>query len=460
MAPTVPIDLVHDLILIALNAQARDESQSADPLREPPTEFKIFPYGRISTSKGDFQFTPEACDAVIAERERQSAEVQIDYDHLAIEAAKPGDGKAAGWCNLQKRADGLWAVNVRWTPPAAEMLRNGEYRYFSPAFAATKKTRLIVELLNIAITNLPAMRDIEPLVAASRRRVAPRQPADLIRENGRNTQQTEITTMAKGKFGGYLAKHLKDSGTSLKAMAEKCSMTEERMRSLADGEDPTSEEMKSLAKGFGMKDDGELAGKLSAFDGAGMDPEAEQTPSSPDEVAELRTTAASRRPTGGQRSSRPANDAATDTLVELTGEVDIVKAKDVLKDVIAVARRAPAMERELEVLRSERDIERRENLIARGKREGKLTPALIRVYAKRPLAELEEFLAAAPVLPTETQHLRENEPSASAALLTAEEIEVCRLTNTPVEKMAAHVQDVKSGKAAQLIFDSYRVNLD
>lgn len=444
-------DIISDIFLVELKALAA----APDAQKAPPTEFRIFPFGKIDTSKGTFNFTPEACDQVIAERERQSAEVQIDYDHLAIESAKPGDGVAAGWCNLEKRGDGLWAVNVRWTPKAAQHLRDGEYRYFSPAFVATKKARLIIDLVNIALTNMPAMRDIDALVAASRRR-SPQEPTNNdARKAGRATTK-ETVTMAKHKLGSYLAKYMKDSGTSLKAMAEKCGIGEERMRALADGEDPTPEEMKALAKGFSLKDD-EFSSKLSAFDGEDTERRQSEDEDDPDEVAERRTQAAARRPT-----RRPAGDDgdASGILTELTGEVDPEKAKAVLQDVISLARRAPAMEKELTSLQKERDTERREALIAKGKREGKLTPALIRIYAKRPLKELEEFLAAAPVLPTEQLHLSETEPSAAAAILTTEEIEVARLTHTPIEKLAAHAKDMKTGRAQELIMQTYLVGAD
>src|SRR5690606_21758833 len=75
-------------------------------------------------------------------------------------------GKAAGWFELEVRNGELWAVNVRWTPPAAEALRRKEWRFMSPAFSTDDEGR-ITSLLNVALTNLPATRRLEPLMAAS-----------------------------------------------------------------------------------------------------------------------------------------------------------------------------------------------------------------------------------------------------------------------------------------------------
>lgn len=57
---------------------------------------------------------------------------------------------------------------MRWTPKAAKELTDGEWLYFSPAFSNEEKTGRILELINIALTNIPATRGMTPLVAASR----------------------------------------------------------------------------------------------------------------------------------------------------------------------------------------------------------------------------------------------------------------------------------------------------
>ncbi len=135
---------------------------------EPPTEFKIFSMPVVDTSKGQFTFGPEEAAAVLADFKAQGNSGMLDYDHAAL-SPMPVDpalaGRAAGWFDIEMRADGLYAINVRWTPPAAEALRRREWRYMSPAFRT--KGKRITSLINVALTNLPATRNLQPLMAAN-----------------------------------------------------------------------------------------------------------------------------------------------------------------------------------------------------------------------------------------------------------------------------------------------------
>jgi phage I-like protein len=135
---------------------------------EPPKEFKIFSAGKVETTKGTFTFDDVAAKSVMAEYAKHGTDLMIDYDHasLADAAIDPAlAGKAAGWFDLELRNGELWAVNVRWTPAAEAALRAKEWRYTSPAFALDKGR--VTRLLNVAITNLPATRRLDPLMAAS-----------------------------------------------------------------------------------------------------------------------------------------------------------------------------------------------------------------------------------------------------------------------------------------------------
>ncbi len=107
----------------------------------------------------------------MAEYAKQGNELMIDYDHasLAAIALDPAlAGKAAGWFTPEIRKGELWAVNVRWTPPAEVALRAKEWRYMSPAFETDGEGR-VTSLMNVAITNLPATRNLQPLMAANKK---------------------------------------------------------------------------------------------------------------------------------------------------------------------------------------------------------------------------------------------------------------------------------------------------
>ena len=138
------------------------------PGDQPPTEFCIFKAGTIETTKGSFTFDAKAAAAVMADYQEHGIDLMIDYDHASLSgmAVDPAlSGKAAGWFNLELRGGELWAVNVRWTEPASDALKRKEWRFMSPAFHS--EDGRITSLLNVALTNLPATRRLDPLMAAS-----------------------------------------------------------------------------------------------------------------------------------------------------------------------------------------------------------------------------------------------------------------------------------------------------
>lgn len=154
-------------------------SIALDAGKEPPSAFRLFAAGEIDTLKGKFLFDESSAESVMAAWEAWGVDrFAIDYGHSMLDE-KPLDpahaGKAAGWFRLEVRDGELWAVDVEWTPPAAEALRNREWRFVSPAFdfeAVDDRDDLrgrITELINTAITNVPATRNAPPIMAHRRR---------------------------------------------------------------------------------------------------------------------------------------------------------------------------------------------------------------------------------------------------------------------------------------------------
>jgi phage I-like protein len=135
--------------------------------RIPPTEFRIFPAGDFETEKGPFRFDVDAQTTVMESYGRRGVDLTMDYEHQALHVP-PIEAPASckSWVP-QIRNGELWATECKWTDRAYGYLLSGEYRYFSPAFSHDEDGR-IKEVLNIALTNIPAMRGIAPLVAASR----------------------------------------------------------------------------------------------------------------------------------------------------------------------------------------------------------------------------------------------------------------------------------------------------
>jgi len=130
------------------------------------TEFRVFRIGENTSTKGTFLLAADDCRKIAADWARRGLDCSIDYEHKAWSFLSP-DSTAAGWCTVEARGDGLWCTDVRWTEAAAAKLRAREYRYFSPAFEVSEDDPpRITRLLNVALTNIPALDQIEPLAAS------------------------------------------------------------------------------------------------------------------------------------------------------------------------------------------------------------------------------------------------------------------------------------------------------
>jgi hypothetical protein len=93
----------------------------------------------------------------------------IDYEHQTLNSAENGQpAPAAGWFTGLEWVDGvgLFAVGVIWTERAKAMIRSNEYRYISPVFRFDKHTGEVLEIINAALTNVPALDGMLELAAA------------------------------------------------------------------------------------------------------------------------------------------------------------------------------------------------------------------------------------------------------------------------------------------------------
>jgi phage I-like protein len=135
--------------------------------KAPPSEFCIWPFGQVDTSKGAFLFDEEAGALVMAAYQDHGVELAFDFEHGMAGEANGQPMPACGWFKLELRKDGLYAVECRWGKLASSFLSDGAYRYFSPYFEYDPETGRIVRLINCALTNTPATKNLQPLVAAS-----------------------------------------------------------------------------------------------------------------------------------------------------------------------------------------------------------------------------------------------------------------------------------------------------
>ena len=135
--------------------------------REVPTEFRIFAAGANPTDKGTFVFDDEAARSVMSAYAAKNVPLMMDYEHMALsDPPVVAPASCSSWVP-EVRGGELWATACKWTARALEMMKAGEYRLFSPAFVHDPKTMRVMRMINIALTNTPAMVGIAPLVAAT-----------------------------------------------------------------------------------------------------------------------------------------------------------------------------------------------------------------------------------------------------------------------------------------------------
>lgn len=133
------------------------------PEGEPPSELLLLKFGRTETTEGPYFLSEEGATRVISTYKRRNLKLYFDYEHKSLDPQTPEQGKAAGWFTLQIREDGIWATDIKWTEQAATYLKNREYAYFSPVLK-TDNASNVVRLVNVALTNLPATDDLQPLM--------------------------------------------------------------------------------------------------------------------------------------------------------------------------------------------------------------------------------------------------------------------------------------------------------
>lgn len=127
---------------------------------------------------GPFQFTPAVFDTIIRNFTRTTNRaVPVDYEH-ATEATEGGvyqkGAPAIGWIvKLDNRGqEGLWGY-VEWiNAQAVEYVRNGQYRFFSPAVSFNAINAMTGEpqgptLVSGGLTNRPFLDGMTPITARS-----------------------------------------------------------------------------------------------------------------------------------------------------------------------------------------------------------------------------------------------------------------------------------------------------
>lgn len=145
----------------------------------PDGYFLVFPEGE--TRSGDGSNRPTECDSwkLNAENGYQLANVLnarpldmvIDYEHQTLHKESNGQpAPAAGWLSAGKfeyvNGVGLCNTAPTWTTKATQSIADREYRYKSPVIAYNTDG-YVTNVMNVAITNQPALLTLDELTALS-----------------------------------------------------------------------------------------------------------------------------------------------------------------------------------------------------------------------------------------------------------------------------------------------------
>jgi phage I-like protein len=181
----------------------------------PPEWIKILPLGQVNLGddREPFRTDSDTLTGVQAHWQDRGIDMVIDYEHqtmMGIEAP------AAGWIReLDTREDGLWA-RVDWTPNAYDRITNREYRYISPV-VELDESRNLTGLLNVALTNYPAINNLDPLTLKSRETAKEndRMKGKLIEILGLSPEAETLEIMDRITKGRLAVEFLEDLGEML-----------------------------------------------------------------------------------------------------------------------------------------------------------------------------------------------------------------------------------------------------
>lgn len=144
-----------------------------------PTEFVLLKAGINPCEGGDLIFDDAAAKSVMSRYTARGLDLTADYEHQSIQRPPiEAPASAKRWVPEVRNGE-LVASSIAWTPRAARMIADGEYRYWSIACLVDAKTKRVQEILNFGLTNLPAANHLTPLKAASIPSGALRQENDM-----------------------------------------------------------------------------------------------------------------------------------------------------------------------------------------------------------------------------------------------------------------------------------------
>jgi len=179
---------------------------------------------------GPFELTPAIFDEIVANfMATENRRIPIDFEHASETDATSGSiptggAPATGWIlQLDNRGlAGLWGL-VQWLEPARTYIREGKYRFFSPAIRFGAKDRVTgkpigARMTSGALTNIPFLDGLMPLAATDHptpgvKKMSTANPADMLKSLKACLKLPELAThkMMKDHLD-MLREHVKVAG--------------------------------------------------------------------------------------------------------------------------------------------------------------------------------------------------------------------------------------------------------
>jgi len=382
----------------------------------PPQDFRIFPAGSFETTKGTFLFDGQAARSVMAAVADWGNDYCVDYAHsmLGFFNVDPAKSmKAAAWFTPQLRQGELWATAVRWNDEARSMLGKREARYVSPAFNIEDgDDNRISELINVALTNIPATKKQTPLVTSrDRNDTNPRKERYMGKKN-----KSATNAMTLYKLGLPPNASEDDVMAALDGLRESARVADvTKARIEADAKAKAEAEEKARKVREGETDLATLAAKGAA---------------------DATTSDKSRADSEKQ-------------LIELTGAKSYGEALGVVLSLKADVARIPQLEAELAALKTQGQGATAEMLVEQGIREGKISPAQKELWlqiGKKNPEMLAGFLkTASAVVPRKPAESPEHKPRIA---LTAEQLKAAAKMGITDPKALEKLQEQMAEAAA------------
>lgn len=212
-----------------------------------PKRIRLFKLGLNKTTKGEFYLTKDNGNKIIDSWKEYGNKLSFDYNHAQLnELASPESQISAGTFDLELNDLGLFAVNIEWTEKAKQLIESKEYIYTSPAFLSkiekADNKKYIVDIINCALTNIPATHELTQLLEAASKRIFDKKE----KLNMENTEELKCGDEEE-KLQDPIQEEApmeeeKDPMEVLKELIERVSILEQEVESLKPSEKEPAEE--------------------------------------------------------------------------------------------------------------------------------------------------------------------------------------------------------------------------